>query len=126
MNERRKRQGISFHFVRPDVYKRQGYKGAVTLYNAGGEKVIQINLSSTFLVDAAPSPDGRTVAAVAIDSDGGSFRSRVLFYQVNQKEPSLEVSLNGSSVLDMRYTDSGLWVLGAVSYTHLDVYKRQT
>ena len=95
--------------------QQSGYKGAVTLYNAGGEKVIQINLSSTFLVDAAPSPDGRTVAAVAIDSDGGSFRSRVLFYQVNQKEPSLEVSLNGSSVLDMRYTDSGLWVLGESS-----------
>lgn len=50
-----------------------------------------------------------------MDSDGGSFRSRVLFYQVNQKEPSLEVSLNGSSVLDMRYTDSGLWVLGESS-----------
>lgn len=55
------------------------------------------------------------VAAVAMDSDGGSFRSRVLFYQVNQKEPSLEVSLGGSSVLDMRYTDSGLWVLGESS-----------
>lgn len=95
--------------------QQSGYKGAVTLYNAGGEKVIQINLSSTFLVDAAPSPDGRMVAAVAMDSDGGSFRSRVLFYQVNQKEPSLEVSLGGSSVLDMRYTDSGLWVLGESS-----------
>ena len=92
-----------------------GYLAVVTLYNAGGEKVIQINLSSTFLVDAAPSPDGRMVAAVAMDSDGGSFRSRVLFYQVNQKEPSLEVSLGGSSVLDMRYTDSGLWVLGESS-----------
>ena len=82
--------------------QQSGYKGAVTLYNAGGEKVIQINLSSTFLVDAAPSPDGRMVAAVAMDSDGGSFRS-------------LEVSLGGSSVLDMRYTDSGLWVLGESS-----------
>ena len=47
--------------------QQSGYKGAVTVYNAAGEKAIQISLSSTFVVDAAISPDSKTVAVVTID-----------------------------------------------------------
>ena len=43
--------------------QQSGYKGSVTVYNNTFDKaVIQINLSSTFIMDAVLSPDSKTVA----------------------------------------------------------------
>lgn len=92
--------------------QQSGFKGAVTVYNASGERVIRISLSSTFLVDAVLSPDNKTVAVVTMDQDGGSFHSEVLFYPVNKTEPTARVSLDQSAVLDMDYEENALWVLG--------------
>ena len=91
--------------------QQSGYKGAVTVYNAAGEKAIQISLSSTFLVDAALSPDNKTVAVVTMDQDAGLFRSRILFYPVDKEEPAAEVDLGSVTVLDLDYEADTLWVL---------------
>ncbi len=56
--------------------QQSGYKGAVTVYNASHEPVITISLSSTFVVDAAVSPDCKTVAVVTMDQEGGVFHSK--------------------------------------------------
>lgn len=92
--------------------QQSGYKGAVTVYDAQGEKVIQISLSSTFVVDAALSPDCKTVAVVTMGQESGSFFSRVLFYPVDQTEPTAQVSLGSLTVLDLDYERGLLWVLG--------------
>lgn len=92
--------------------QQSGYKGAVTVYDNQGEKVIQISLSSTFLVDAALSPDCKTVAVVTMDQEGGVFQSQVLFYPVNREEPSAQISLGNTTVLDLDYETDTLWVLG--------------
>lgn len=92
--------------------QQSGYKGAVTVYNAKGEKVIRISLSSTFLVDAALSPDCKTVAVVTIDQAGGAFRSRVQFYPVDETQPRAVVELGNCTVLDMDYESGRLWLLG--------------
>ncbi len=92
--------------------QQSGYKGAVTVYDSHGQKVIQISLSSTFLVDAVLSPDCRTVAVITMDQEGGAFHSEVLFFPVDQKEPSARVSLGSSAVLDLDYESDVLWVLG--------------
>ncbi|MEA4934116.1 MAG: DUF5711 family protein [Lawsonibacter sp.] len=89
-----------------------GYKGAVTVYNNHGEKVIQISLSSTFVVDAALSPDCKTVAVIAMDQESGTFQSQVLFYPVDQKEPRAQATLGNSTVLDLDYDNGTVWVLG--------------
>ena len=91
--------------------QQSGYKGAVTVYNAAGEKAIQISLSSTFVVDAAISPDGKTVAVVTIDQEGGSFHSRVWFYPVNRTEPSAQLDLGNVVVLDLDFENGKLWLL---------------
>ena len=80
-------------------------------YNAQ-EPQIQINLSTTFIVDAAVSPDGQTVAIVTMGQEGGSFQSQIRFYPIDQKEPSAVVSLGNTVVLDLDYEDGQLWVLG--------------
>ncbi|MGI5963722.1 MAG: DUF5711 family protein [Lawsonibacter sp.] len=92
--------------------QQSGYKGAVTVYNNHGEEVIQIRLSSTFVVDAAISPDCKTVAVVTMNQGEGAFQSQVLFYPVNQKEPNAQISLGSMAVLDLDYEDKVLWVLG--------------
>lgn len=92
--------------------QQSGYKGAVTVYDRAGEPVIQISLSSTFVVDAALSPDCGTVAVVTIGQEGGSFRSQVLFYPVDEKEPSAQADLGNVLALDLDYEDGLLWVLG--------------
>ena len=92
--------------------QRSGYKGAVTVYDASGSEVIQISLSSTFVVDAALSPDCKTVAVITMDQEGGTFLSQVLFFPVDQKEPSAVVSLGNLVPLDLDYENGALWVLG--------------
>ena len=92
--------------------QQSGYKGVVTVYNDQGSEVIQISLSSTFVVDAALSPDCRTVAVVTIGQEGGAFQSQVRFYPVDQEEPSAQVSLGSITPLDLDYEDGRLWVLG--------------
>ena len=92
--------------------QQSGYKGAVTVYDRKGAEVIQISLSSVFVVDAAVSPDGQTVAVVAIGQEGGVFFSRLLLYQVNQEEPFAQVDLGSLAVLDMDYDEGVIWLLG--------------
>ena len=91
--------------------QQSGYKGAVTVYNSHGKEIIQISLSSVFAVDAALSPDGRTVAVVTMGQENGSFFSHLLFFPVTQEEPSAQVNLGSINVLDMDYEDGLLWVL---------------
>lgn len=92
--------------------QQSGYKGVVTVYNASGGEVIQIRLSSTFVVDAVLSPDCRTVAVITMDQEAGVFQSKVLFYPVDKEEPSAQASLDGATVLDLDYEAGRLWVLG--------------
>ena len=91
--------------------QQSGYKGAVTVYDAKGEKAIQISLSSTFVVDAALSPNSKSVAVVTIGQSGGVFGSQVLFYPVNKTEPSAKIDLGNLVVLDMDYEAGKLWLM---------------
>ena len=69
------------------TYQGGGHKGSVTVYDGTYTKeIIKINLS-TFIVDAAVSPDCRTVAIVTMGQENGSFQSQIRFYPVDQKEP---------------------------------------
>ena len=89
-----------------------GFKGAVTIYDNEGRKVIKIGLSSTFVVDAILSPDCKTVAVVTMGQEGSAFESQLLFYPVNKTEPQRTVNLKDMVVLDLEYEDGRLWVLG--------------
>ena len=64
------------------------------------------------MVDAAVSPDCKTVAVVTMGQENGSFQSQVRFYLTNAREPYAVVSLGNVSVLDLDYESGRLWVLG--------------
>ena len=93
--------------------QQSGYKGSVTVYNSTFDKaVIQINLSSTFIMDAVLSPDSKTVAVLTLGQSNGSYESQVRFYHVDEKEPYATVSLGNLVPLDLDYESGALWVTG--------------
>lgn len=91
--------------------QQSGYKGAVTVYNAKQEKIMQISLSSTFVVDAAIAPDCRSVAVVTMDQVQGNFESQVLIFPLNEKTPQATISLGNAVVLDLKYDSNTIWAL---------------
>ena len=93
--------------------QQSGYKGSVTVYNSSFDKpVIQINLSSAFIIDAVLSPDCKTVAVLTLGQADGSYESQARFYKVDEKEPYAIVSLGNLVPLDLDYESGALWVLG--------------
>ena len=105
--------------------QQSGFKGSVTVYNDKLEKAIQISLSSTFVVDAALSPDCKTVAVVTIDQQDGMFRSSLLFYPTNRTEPSAQIDLGNLVVLDMDFEEGRLWLLAGDRLLTVDNNGRQ-
>ena len=89
-----------------------GYKGAVTVYNAAHERVFRLNRSSTFVADAAVSPDCKRVAVVTMGQKDGRFESQLLVYALNSEEPEVQISLGGMAPLDLEYENEQIWVLG--------------
>ena len=91
-----------------------GFKGAVTIYDDKGRAILKIGLSSTFVVDAALSPDCKTVAVATMNQKGSSFSSQLLLYSVHSdaQEPDRTVELGDMVVLDLEYEPDRIWVLG--------------
>lgn len=101
--------------------QQSGYKGVVTVYNTNLKEVIEIRLSSTFVVDAALSPDCKTVAIITMDQTEGTFSSKLLLFPVNQTTPKAEIDLGNSVVLDLDYESHQIWVLGESQLTIVPV-----
>lgn len=89
-----------------------GYKGSVTVYDSGHQRIFRLNRSSTFVVDAAVSPDCKSVAVVTMGQSGGAFQSELLVYPLNSEKPSVRLSLGNLAVLDLDYETDQIWVLG--------------
>lgn len=112
------------------VTQASGYRGVVTVYNSAYEAVASVQLSSAFVMDAALSDDGRTLAIVTIGQQDGSFSSNLVLYTLNSAQGTagessdfsadLTARLGGNVVLDMRHTDELVWTLGDQGLTVTD------
>lgn len=93
-----------------------GHKGSVTVYNSAQEPTIKVSLSSGFIMDAALSPDGRTLAILTVAVGSHAFESRVLFYHTDHSSddavPDAVCSLGNSVILELSWTGTDLWALG--------------
>ena len=93
-----------------------GYKGVVTVYNDQQQPELRINLSSRFVTDAILSPDHQTVALISTGINAAAYESRVDFYRVDRNEddvePDFTCSLGDQVVLDLKWSEKGIWVLG--------------
>ena len=98
------------------VTQASGYRGMVTVYSAAYEPVMSVNVSSAFVMDAALSDDGHTLAILTVGQAGGAFASKLELYTMDYAsggyQPDVSCSLGGGVVLDMRHTASAVWTVG--------------
>ena len=96
-----------------------GYKESVTVHDGSCSPLLQLSLSSRFVMDAAVSPDNRSVAVLTVGLADGSFDSRVDIYRLDRTEADTEpdhtCSVGGDAVLALRWSGSGIWVRGETS-----------
>lgn len=103
------------------VTQASGYRGVVTVYDASYEPLMSVRLSSAFVMDAALSDDGRTLAIVTVGQQGGDFSSALSFYTLNSAaNPTQSAAdftaeqtfdLGGNTVLALRHTGEEAWAL---------------
>lgn len=99
-------------------------KGYTTVYNQDGTVVMEVSLSSAFLMGATINPDCTQVALLTVDLADGVFDSSFSFYSLTGDEtsdsaPLAVYSLGNTILLDFYWSDDGLWCLGDQSITLL-------
>lgn len=98
------------------VSQEHGYKGSVTVYDGSYAPVMRLDLSSRFVMDAALSPDNKTVAVLTVGLEEGSFDCRVDLYRLDHDAgsaaPDASCSVGNNAPLALRWTDDGIWLLG--------------
>ena len=103
------------------VTQTSGYRGMVTVYDAAYAPVMSVNLSSAFVMDAALSDDGHTLAIFTVGQSGGSFTTTLeldnLDYADGAYQPDLTYPLGSGLVLETKHTASGVWALGDMGLT---------
>ncbi|MCD7734383.1 MAG: DUF5711 family protein [Clostridiales bacterium] len=87
-----------------------GYKATVTVYDAGQNKVITENISSSFVMDALVSPDNSQVALLTIGQDGMDFVSTLTLYSCTDGSETASAQVSNNVVLDLSWDDGGLWL----------------
>jgi len=98
------------------VTQQSGYRGTVTVYDAAYSPVMSVNLSSAFVMDAALSDDGHTLAILTVGQADGSFATGLELYDMNyasgQYAPDFTCQLGSGVVLETRHTAASVWALG--------------
>lgn len=93
-----------------------GYRGAVTVYDAAYSPVMSLNLTSAFVMDAALSDDGHTLATLTVGQTNGAFATSLDLYNMDyvggEYKPDFSCQLGGGVVLETRHTASAVWTLG--------------
>lgn len=98
------------------------HRGAVTVYNSAYQQVMSVQQSTAFVMDAALSDDGRTLAILTVGQQNGSFTSTLSLSTLNTAAadpdqpisyvPDVTADLGSNVILSMRHTDRLVWSLG--------------
>ena len=98
------------------VTQSSGYRGSVTVYDAAYSPVMRVDLTSAFVMDAALSDDGHTLAILTVGQSGGTIATTLELYDMSyasgQYAPDLTCQLGSAVVLETRHTASAVWALG--------------
>lgn len=98
------------------VTRSSGYKGVVTVYNSGFSRLLELSLSSSFVLDAVSSPDGRSVLVVTAGEQDHLFNCALAQYTISgldQKNPTPSAvwSLGNRLPLNLVWDTDGVRVM---------------
>lgn len=97
------------------VTQASGYRGMVTVYDAAYNPVMSVSLTSAFVMDAALSDDGRTLATLTAGQKDGAFATGLELYAMDYSGGSYQAdvscSLGGGVALELRHTAAAVWTL---------------
>ncbi len=83
------------------IIAEQGYKTSILLYNTKGAQVFRFATSEKYMVSAALSPNGKTLAFTAFRQDGARLISSVSFYSTVSCSLISECDLPGSLAMKL-------------------------
>ena len=81
--------------------EKSGYKSAVTVYDASGEKTFAFNSSEHYVIDAVVMRDCKRMAAVTLGESDGIFADTVSIYSLGSDKADSVNTLTGSLVLSL-------------------------
>ena len=98
------------------VTQSSGYRGVVTVYDSTYTPLMSVNISSAFVMDAALSDDGKTLAIITVSQREGVFDSTLSLYAMNTSDsgsftPDSSLSLGSAVVLDLKHTQDQIWMV---------------
>ena len=103
------------------VTQASGYRGMVTVYDAAYNPVMSVSLTSAFVMDAALSDDGRTLAILTAGQKDGAFSTGLELYAMNYSSGSYQAdvscSLGSGVALELRHTPSAVWTVSDLGLT---------
>ena len=79
--------------------EKNGCKGCVSVYDPAQTLIFEFNSVERFVTDARVAEDGRTLTAVTLGQDSGSFVSRMVVYDLTRTEPQAGWSVTGGVLL---------------------------
>ncbi len=79
--------------------KRKGLKGYVHVYGKEMNDLFGFNSSRRFVIDAYATDDGKSLAAVTLGQESGTFVSNVVLYDLTEKEPKANYDVSDGLVL---------------------------
>ena len=81
--------------------EKSGYKSAVTVYDASGEKTFAFNSSEHYVIDAVVMRDCKRMAAVTLGESDGIFADTVSIYSLGSDKADSVNILTGSLLLSL-------------------------
>ena len=81
--------------------EKSGYKSAVTVYDASGEKTFAFNSSEHYVIDAVVMRDCKRMAAVTLGESDGIFADTVSIYPLGSDKADSVNTLTGSLLLSL-------------------------
>ena len=97
------------------VTQASGYRGMVTVYDAAYKPLMSVSLTSAFVMDAALSDDGYTLATLTVGQNDGAFTTGLELYAMDYSsggyQADVSCSLGGGVALEMRHTQTAVWTL---------------
>lgn len=113
------------------VTRSSGYKGVISVYDSGFRPVVDLRLSSAYVLDAVVSPDGRSLLAVTAGQDAHLFTCTLARYSLTDLDPKAPAptqtwTLGNRLPLDLVWDGDGIRVLGEHAAMAADSSLEQT